>query len=92
MVQPENAIFSSDEWAELADDMGLPPRQRQIVHHLLAGMSDKQIAVELEISVPTVRTHLARLFERFGVQDRTELILYVFRRFRHACRSQECHR
>jgi hypothetical protein len=36
-----------------------------------------------ELSLPTVRTHLSRIFSRFDVQDRTELVLYVFRYFCH---------
>ncbi len=45
---------------------------------LFDGYSDKQIARELEISVPTVRSHLQRMYAKFRVQDRTTLVVYIF--------------
>ncbi|MHC4172641.1 MAG: response regulator transcription factor [Planctomycetota bacterium] len=78
-------IFSESEWMELVQELSLSPRQAQVVKCLLLGHSDKQIALDLQMAVPTVRTHLSRLFSRFDVGDRTELVLYVFRRFHHEC-------
>jgi len=85
-------VFSQTEWTELQRNLSLSRRQAQVVERLLCGRSDKQIAKELEVSVPTVRTHLGRLFMRFGVADRCELILHVFTRFREQCRHRECPR
>ncbi len=85
-------VFTEAEWADLHRDLGLSRRQAQIVERLLCGRSDKQIARELEMSVPTVRTHLGRLFMRFGVADRCELILHMFTCFREQCRRFDCPR
>ncbi len=85
-------VFSETEWADLQRNLSLSRRQAQIVERLLCGRSDKQIAKELEVSVPTVRTHLGRLFMRFGVADRCELILHMFNCFREQCRRFECPR
>lgn len=57
--------------------LALSPRQALIVDLLLRGMRDKQIAAELGSRVPTVRTHMARMFQRLGVADRVELILLI---------------
>lgn len=70
-------LVSTQEWVQLTRSLELSPRQADIVKHLLRGESDKQIARDLKISVPTVRTHLRRLFQKFGVSDRVELILYI---------------
>ncbi len=78
-------IFSEREWKELVKELSLPPRQAQVIKCLFLGHSDKQIALDLQMAMPTVRTHLSRLFSRFDVQDRTELVLYVFRYFCHEC-------
>jgi len=78
-------IFSESEWMELAKGLSLSPRQAEVVKCLLLGHSDKLIALDLQISIATVRTHLSRLFLRFDVQDRMELILYVFHCFRQGC-------
>ncbi|MBW8041073.1 MAG: response regulator transcription factor [Planctomycetes bacterium] len=81
-LSPETRVFTESEWLDIVNELSLPPRQAEVVKYLFLGHSDKQIARELQISVPTVRTHLSRLFSRFDVQDRTELVLYVVRRFR----------
>jgi len=75
-------IFSEQEWAKLVSELSLSPRQEQIVRYLFDGLADKQIALSMEIAVPTVRTHLTRLFSKLHVNDRSELILHVFREFR----------
>jgi hypothetical protein len=47
-------IFSESEWMELAKELSLSQRQAQVVQCLLLGHSDKQIALDLQMSVPTV--------------------------------------
>jgi DNA-binding NarL/FixJ family response regulator len=44
----------------------------------MSGRSDKQIAREMGISISTVRTHVSRLFRKFDLSDRMELMLHVF--------------
>jgi len=85
-------LFSSREWSELKQDLSLSPRQADVVEQLLLGHSDKQIARELQMSVPTVRTHLCRLFSRLSVEDRCELIVHVYSRFRDKCQAYGCPR
>ncbi len=88
----EKRMFSPQEWSEIRQDLSLPPRQAEVVERLLLGHSDKQIAQDLGMSVPTVRTHLCRLFSRLGVEDRCELIVYVYSRFREKCYACGCPR
>ena len=78
-------VFAEDEWEILVEELSLSPRQNQVVQLLFSGLSDKQIAMHLDIAVPTVRTHLTRLFSKFDIQDRNELIVHVFRQFRTGC-------
>jgi FixJ family two-component response regulator len=42
---------------------------------VVKSQSNKEISAELHISESTVKFHLARLFEKFGVRRRSELIL-----------------
>jgi DNA-binding CsgD family transcriptional regulator len=51
-------------------------------------MGDKQIAEKIGIKVPTVRTHMGRLFDKLSVGDRVELVLHFVHRFR----DQRCPR
>ncbi len=77
-VTTQKSFLSEQEWVQVREALGLSPRQAEIVRHLLLGESDKQIASQLHISIPTVRTHLGRLFQKFELNDRVELILHIF--------------
>lgn len=53
---PENALMA---WQEISQAMeNLSPRQKQVLQAYLAGKSNKEIAYELKISEPTVRSFL----------------------------------
>ncbi len=85
LVSGREILFSESEWMELVKELSLSPQQAQVVKCLFLGRSDKQIALDLQMAMPTVRTHISRLFSRFDVQNRTEFVLYVLRRFHHEC-------
>ncbi|UCF78708.1 MAG: helix-turn-helix transcriptional regulator [Candidatus Eiseniibacteriota bacterium] len=71
-------LVSEGEWDALRENLSLSPRQADIVYRLLHAKSDNEIARELDISVPTVRTYMTRMFQKFAVKDRVELLVYVF--------------
>lgn len=50
----------------------LSPRQREVLACLVRGLSDRDIAQELFISVRTVQTHLTHIYNKLGVRSRTE--------------------
>lgn len=75
MSGAQKELFSEQEWGRVTQGLHLSPRQRALAHNLLLGKSDKQIAREMGIAVPTVRSHITRLFQRFDASDRVELIL-----------------
>ena len=52
----------------------LSKRQTQLIAMLDRGMSNRDIATELEISEHTVKVHLWRLFRRLGVKSRTQAL------------------
>ena len=78
----ESDLFSDGEWARTRSELGLSPRQGQIVRQLLQGKADKQIADDLKISPATVRTHMRRLFAKYELNDRLELTLLVLKALR----------
>jgi len=84
-------IFAPDEWQSIFRGLSLSPRQTQVIRMLFDGYCDKQIAEELGISVPTVRSHLQRLYARFRVQDRTALVIYIVAWFRQTQPSASIH-
>lgn len=52
----------------------LTPRERQVLHHLARGLSSKQIAFDLNLSVRTVEMHRANLLRRLAVRTSPEAI------------------
>jgi DNA-binding NarL/FixJ family response regulator len=52
----------------------LSKRQTQLIAMLDKGMSNREIATELDISEHTVKVHLWRLFRRLGVKSRTQAL------------------
>jgi DNA-binding CsgD family transcriptional regulator len=57
-----------------ADDHDLPRRVRQTLDRMLAGDSEKQIALRLGISRHTVHVYVKTLYRRYAVSSRGELI------------------
>jgi len=57
-----------------ANNSKLSKRQTQLIAMLDKGMSNRDIATELEISEHTVKVHLWRLFRRLGVKSRTQAL------------------
>lgn len=55
--------------------LGISGRELEVLAHLAAGRSNKEIAQRLEVSPNTVKTHVARLFEKLGARRRTQAIL-----------------
>jgi DNA-binding NarL/FixJ family response regulator len=52
----------------------ISPRELEVLQKLAAGRSNKEIAAQLEVSPNTVKTHVARLFEKLGAKRRTDAI------------------
>lgn len=64
---------SSHEMSLRQEDFS--PREQEVLSCLTRGMSDRDIAQMLFISVRTVQTHLAHIYEKMGVHSRTEAAL-----------------
>ncbi|MNC73626.1 CsgBAC operon transcriptional regulatory protein [compost metagenome] len=56
----------------------LTPREQEIALLLREGISNKLLARELGVGLPTVKTHLINLFRKLGVSSRTELVSTLF--------------
>ncbi len=58
-------------------DLGLTPRQAEVLGLLLKGLPNKLIARELNLSVETVKDHVAAVLRALGVSSRTQAVLAV---------------
>ena len=58
----------------------LTAREADVFQFVLQGMSTKEIATQLFLSEQSVKLHLGRLFKKFDVTNKTQLVLLVFER------------
>jgi DNA-binding CsgD family transcriptional regulator len=64
------------------EELGLTPRQGDVLGFVMLGMSNKRIGQLLGITESTVKEHMTGIFERMGVSRRMEIfhLLNVNRR------------
>lgn len=57
----------------------LSPRERNVLSLLSEGKSNKEVAIDLDLSVRTVEMHRAAMFDRLGVKSLPEALKIAFR-------------
>lgn len=55
-------------------ELGITPRELEILEHIARGMSTREIAAALFVSENTVKTHASRLFDKLSVNRRTQAV------------------
>ena len=58
-----------------SERLNISGRELEVLALLASGNSNKEIARRLEVSPNTVKTHVARLFEKLGARRRTQAIV-----------------
>ena len=58
---------------------GLTPREVEILQLICDGKSNKEIAVQLELSANTVAVHRANIMDALGIHKTAELVVYAIR-------------
>jgi DNA-binding NarL/FixJ family response regulator len=57
----------------------LSPREMEILQFVVRGLSNKEIATELQISHQTVKNHMTSILKKLNVQDRTQAAVTALR-------------
>ncbi|WP_373426138.1 response regulator [Paenibacillus radicibacter] len=77
-LQPTRAsIDPSDPPLQLLDSF--TERELEVLQQMAFGLRNEQIAQRLYIGESTVKTHVHRILQKFGVQDRTQAVVYAIR-------------
>jgi len=66
-----------NEVSRAANTFGLTPRELQIISAIVNGSTNKVIASDFGISEQTVKNHLTAIFDKTGVSNRLELVLFA---------------
>jgi DNA-binding CsgD family transcriptional regulator len=69
---PAASSFARND-AKVAE-LGLTPRELEILEHIARGMSTREIAAALFVSENTVKTHASRVFGKLDVNRRTQAV------------------
>jgi DNA-binding NarL/FixJ family response regulator len=75
----ETSVKLTGNRSELVEELlnRLTSREKEVAIEAAKGLSNKEIARALQITERTVKTHLAKSFERLGVKDRLQLALML---------------
>ena len=71
-LQPNSGSFVADE--KRLNELGITPRELEILGLIATGLSNREIAERLFVSENTVKTHSSRLFDKLGAKRRTQAV------------------
>jgi DNA-binding CsgD family transcriptional regulator len=76
---PEDELLSEFQQLGASDVSPLTPREREVLQLAAEGHSAPMIAIDLSVSVATVRTHFAHIYEKLVVGDRAAAVAKALR-------------
>lgn len=72
VARPAAAAFTPDR--QRLAELGITPREHQILGLIAEGLSNREIGERAFISENTVKTHSSRLFDKLGVKRRVQAV------------------
>jgi DNA-binding NarL/FixJ family response regulator len=69
---------------EALDAVRMTPRERQVINHIADGLSNKEIAGQLNVATHTVKSHVRNIMEKLMLHTRLQIAAYAHRDERHA--------
>lgn len=69
------SVDSASLMQRAPDVPALTPRQKQILRCICSGLSNKQIAREIELQESTIKMHIKILYSKLGVNSRSQAII-----------------
>ena len=84
LIQPVVASKLLDRFSELSrrtpSGEGLSERELEILRLMAKGAANKEISAQLNIAQSTVKTHIANIFQKLRVNDRTEAVTQALKK------------
>jgi len=75
MVSGSTVLLSDQHWSYLQKRYQMTPRELQIAQHVCRGLSNEQIADNLNIKHSTVKTHIRNLYRKIWVRNKISMFL-----------------
>lgn len=77
VAEPDSPTASASATAMALAGLPLTPRQKHVLSLMAQGLPNKSIARELNLSVDTVKDHVAAVLKALGVSSRTQAVLMI---------------
>lgn len=77
LADSDEAVLAELDWPGKSD--GLTERESQVLVLVAEGLTNKEIATSLYLSVETVKTHVRQVLAKLSVRNRVEATAYVLR-------------
>jgi DNA-binding NarL/FixJ family response regulator len=71
---PDEAMEGDDDVPDALRDVSLSPRQKEVLTLISRGHSNKEIARILDTALPTIKNHVANIFEKLGTSNRVAAV------------------
>lgn len=86
MIDPNASAALVDEVAQLSQAIRKParpddlsPREMDVLRRLARGLTNRQIAAELVVGEETVKSHVASILSKLGLENRAQVAAYALR-------------
>lgn len=79
LVKIQRKMHDSIDPASIPDEFALTSREGQVLRHIALGLSNKEIARSLAISVETVKEHVQNVLRKMKANDRTDAAVRAVR-------------
>ncbi len=79
LVQIQKKMHEAVDTNKIPDEIALTAREAQVLRHIALGLSNKEIARSLGISVETVKEHVQNVLRKMKANDRTDAAVRAVR-------------
>tara|TARA_R110000868_G_scaffold218576_2_gene469374 strand:- start:297182 stop:297784 length:603 start_codon:yes stop_codon:yes gene_type:complete len=79
-VFPSEALISGMNNRHKTQEMGLTPREEEILRHIARGESNKGIARNLDVTEGTIKVHIKAILKKLDMNNRTQAAIYAYER------------
>lgn len=76
-LDPEIRLLLTQQATGLLPITSLSSREREVLQLLVQGLHNSEISEQLHVTIKTVEAHLTSLYQKLGVQSRTEAVTYA---------------
>ena len=75
-----NQFKTMSQTTEKVNDEGLTPRELEILTHIAAGSSNREIGEKLFLSEKTIKNYITSIFQKLQTSDRTQAAVYAIQK------------